>query len=64
MQHDLIRQKIEAGWIGDWKQFQHFNTRFIIDPTKQNLAEEIAKIKNVYEKNAFLKNFFHSHINQ
>ncbi|CAL2031565.1 unnamed protein product [Caenorhabditis brenneri] len=34
MQHDLIRQKIEAGWAGNFQENQHTNTRFVIDPAK------------------------------
>ncbi|CAL2031573.1 unnamed protein product [Caenorhabditis brenneri] len=36
MQHDSIRQKIEAGWVGDWQQSQYSNTRFVIDPANPN----------------------------
>ncbi|CAL2031566.1 unnamed protein product [Caenorhabditis brenneri] len=34
IQQDLIRQKIEAGWVGDWQQSQHATTRFVINPAK------------------------------
>ncbi|CAL2031572.1 unnamed protein product [Caenorhabditis brenneri] len=40
MQHDLIRQKIEGGWAGNWQQNQHSNTRFMIDPLKPDLVFE------------------------
>ncbi|CAL2031571.1 unnamed protein product [Caenorhabditis brenneri] len=36
-QKDLIRQEVEAEWVGDWHQHQRANTWFLIDPAKPDL---------------------------
>ncbi|CAL2031568.1 unnamed protein product [Caenorhabditis brenneri] len=41
MQQDLIRQKIEAGWVGNWQQNLHTNTVFVIDPAKPDHVFDI-----------------------